>query len=50
MKWVSAVATQGRPTYDQWVKSYSLGYSLDGVNYKMYKEYLKDDVKVLIHF
>ena len=27
---VSAVATQGRQDYDQWVKSYSLSYSYDG--------------------
>ena len=28
---VSAVATQGRQDSDQWVKSYSLSYSYDGV-------------------
>lgn len=30
---VSKVATQGRKTYPQWVKSYSLSHSLDGTNF-----------------
>jgi len=44
--WVTMVATQGRPSYDQWITSYSVSYSLDGVNYQTYKEPLSEDVKV----
>lgn len=36
--WVSQVATQGRENYDQWIKSYSLNYSIDGNTYQAYKE------------
>ena len=40
---VTAIATQGRANADQWVKSYSLSYSLDGENFVSYKS--KDIVK-----
>ena len=34
---LTGVATQGRNAYDQWVKTYKLQYSVDGVNFKYYK-------------
>ena len=40
---VTAIATQGRANADQWVKSYSVSYSLDGENFVTYKT--KDIVK-----
>ena len=40
---VTAIATQGRANANQWVKSYSLSYSLDGENFASYKT--KDIVK-----
>ena len=40
---VTAIATQGRANANQWVKSYSLSYSLDGENFVSYKT--KDIVK-----
>ena len=40
---VTAIATQGRANADQWVKSYSVSYSLDGENFVSYKT--KDIVK-----
>ena len=40
---VTAIATQGRANADQWVKSYSLSYSLDGKVFISYKS--KDIVK-----
>ena len=33
---ISAVATQGRESYPQWVKSYRIEYSNDGVNFTSY--------------
>lgn len=32
------VATQGRPDYAQWVTSYSLSYSVNGVDYEMFEQ------------
>ena len=40
---VTAIATQGRANANQWVKSYSVSYSLDGENFLSYKT--KDIVK-----
>ena len=40
---VTAIATQGRANADQWVKSYSVSYSLDGKVFVSYKT--KDIVK-----
>ncbi len=36
-KVVTAIATQGRRNYDQWVKTYFVSYSPDGKNFKSYK-------------
>ena len=35
---VTRIATQGRSDYDQWVKTYKLQYSEDGVSYQFYRE------------
>ena len=48
---VSGVATQGRNTHPnwnaiQWVKSYKLQYSNNGVNFKCYKEERQKSAKV----
>ncbi|KAL9958573.1 hypothetical protein ACROYT_G035603 [Oculina patagonica] len=32
------VATQGRPEYAQWVASYSLSYSMNGIDHEMYEQ------------
>ena len=34
---ITAIATQGRANADQWVKSYSVAYSLDGENFVPYE-------------
>ena len=34
---VTKIATQGRPNVNQWVKSYTLAYSLDGITFTSYK-------------
>ncbi len=34
---VTAIATQGQSNADQWVKTYSLSYSLNGKNFDCYK-------------
>lgn len=36
---VTSVATQGRNGYDQWVTTYRLMYSDDGVNFLYYKKH-----------
>ena len=36
-KVVTAIATQGRRNYKQWVKSYFVSYSPDGKNFNPYK-------------
>ena len=33
---ITALATQGRANYNQWVKSYTLTYSEDGTKYSPY--------------
>ena len=33
---VTAIATQGRSNYNQWVKTYSISYSLDGKTFEPY--------------
>ena len=43
---VTAIATQGRSNYNQWVKTYSVSYSLDGKAFEPYK--INDVVKVRI--
>ena len=44
---VTRIATQGRSDYDQWVKTYKLQYSDDGVNYQFYREQGQTEDKVL---
>ena len=34
---VAGIATQGRRNANQWVKTYSVSYSSDGVNFQYYK-------------
>ncbi|CAB4003658.1 Hypothetical predicted protein [Paramuricea clavata] len=34
---VTEILTQGRPDYNQWVRSYTIAYSDDGVNFTTYK-------------
>jgi len=49
---VTAVATQGRGKYDQWVTKYKLQYSDDGKSFQYYEEEGKDKVnrlKALLH-
>ncbi|KAL9953929.1 hypothetical protein ACROYT_G041405 [Oculina patagonica] len=45
---VTSVATQGRINYDQWVTSYKLQYSNDGVNFQYYKEQGQNADKVFV--
>ncbi|XP_028417633.1 uncharacterized protein LOC114542082, partial [Dendronephthya gigantea] len=33
---ITAIATQGRANYNQWVKTYSVSYSLNGQNFQLY--------------
>ena len=35
---IKGVATQGRQDANQWVKSYTVMYSIDGMNFVPYKE------------
>ena len=42
---VTKLATQGRPSMDQWVKSYKILFSSDGLKWEKYKE--NDAVKVI---
>ena len=35
---IKGVATQGRQDASQWVKSYTVSYSMDGMNFVPYKE------------
>ena len=35
---IKGVATQGRQDANQWVKSYTVKYSIDGMNFVPYKE------------
>ena len=44
---VTRIVTQGRSDYDQWVKTYKLQYSEDGVNYQFYREQGQTEDKVL---
>ena len=34
----NAIATQGRPDYDMWTKTYIVSYSENGAGYTSYKE------------
>ena len=47
---VRRVATQGRQDRDQWVLSYSLAYSLDGLLFEPYKKNGYATVSVLLHY
>ena len=44
---VTRVATQGRFQFNQWVKTYKLQYSDDGVNFQYYKEQGQTTDKVI---
>ena len=45
-KLLTKLATQGRPSFDQWVLSYKILFSSDGISWKEYKE--NGDVKVIV--
>ena len=47
---VTKIATQGRGKYDQWVKSYTVSYSLDGNNFKPYQVDGVDKVRISVSF
>ena len=40
---ITAIQTQGRNGYDQWVSQYKVSYSLDGKEWSMYKQQNGDD-------
>ena len=42
---VKGVATQGRQDANQWVKSYTVSYSTDGMNFYSYKESKRTKVR-----
>ena len=44
---VTRIATQGRSDLDQWVETYKLQYSDDGVNYQYYREQGATEDKVV---
>ena len=44
---VTRIATQGRNDYDQWVKTYKLQYSDDGLNFQNYREQGATEDKVV---
>lgn len=44
---VTRIATKGRSDMDQWVKSYKLQYSDDGVNFQYYREQGQTEDKVI---
>ena len=44
---VTRIVTQGRSDYDQWIKTFKLQYSEDGVNYQFYREQGQTEDKVL---
>ena len=43
---VTRIVTQGRSDYDQWIKTFKLQYSEDGVNYQFYREQGQTEDKV----
>ena len=45
-KLLTKLATQGRPSMDQWVRSYKILFSSDGTSWKEYKE--NGTVKVIV--
>ena len=47
---VTEILTQGRTQYDQWVKSYTIAYSDNGVNFETYKGYEGQDKVTIIYF
>ena len=44
---VTRISTQGRNDYDQWVKTYKLQYSDDGLNFQYYREQGETEAKVV---
>ena len=47
---VTRIATQGGSDLDQWVETYKLQYSDDGVNYQYYREQGATEDKVVYNF
>jgi hypothetical protein len=47
---VTEILTQGRTQYGQWVKSYTIAYSDDGVNFATYKGDEGQDKVTFIYF
>ena len=47
---VTRISTQGRSDLDQWVETYKLQYSDDGVNYQYYREQGATEDKVVYNF
>lgn len=47
-KTVTACATQGRQDANQWVKSYYVTYSVDGINFVPYKKRGVTKVRIMI--
>ena len=43
------VATQGRSDNDQWIKTFKLQYSEDGVNHQFYREQGQTEDKVFLN-
>lgn len=47
-KVITAVATQGlNNPQGNWVERYSLNYSCDGINWKTYQSFAKDEVNTI---
>ena len=44
---VTRIATQGSSDWDEWVKTYKLQYSDDGVNFQYYREQGQTEDKVI---
>ena len=47
-EFVTAVATQGRNNYNQWVKTYSVSYSSSGKTFESYKVGGEVKVKIVV--
>jgi hypothetical protein len=49
---ITAIATQGRAGYGEWVTSYKMAYSQDGSKFYMYSAFQRDAVVkyIVFHF
>ena len=47
---ITDILTQGRGRYSQWVKSYTLSYSHDGVKFVPYKKSEIEKVRLILDF